>query len=147
MRINGIDEVIGKLIYENRLLSATFLIKALFESVNERITVFELKEIIGSGRYRDPILLREYLNILKKFVEKSFSRGIESLWIEDLLIAVGIVLLVLVVLSILPPYGDLIAIPAAAILIVVFIDSILCKWRLGKGIIVMEDITIGWAGH
>ena len=80
-------------------------------------------------------------------MEKSSSRGIESLWIEDLLIAIGIVLLVLVVLSILPPYGDLIAIPAAIILIVVFIDSILCKWRLGKGIIVMEDITIGWAGH
>jgi len=64
--------------------------------------------------------------------KKSFSRGIESLWIEDLLIAVGIVLLVLVVLSILPLYGDLIAIPAAIILIVVSIDSILCKWRLGK---------------
>ena len=48
------------------------------------------------------------------------------------MIAVGIVLLVLVVLSILPLYGDLIAIPAAIILIVVSIDSILCKWRLVK---------------
>ena len=65
-------------------------------------------------------------------MEKSSSRGVESLWIEDLLIAVGIVLLVLVVLSILPPYGDLIAIPATTILIVVSIDSIPCKWRLEK---------------
>jgi len=65
-------------------------------------------------------------------MEKSSSRRIESFWIEDLLIAIEIVLLVLVTLSILPLYGDLIAIPAATILIVVSIDSILCKWRLVK---------------
>ena len=135
MRINEADEVvevIKKLIDEDKLLSAAFLIKALFESANDGSMVFELEGIIESGRYRDPILLREYLNTLKKSMEKSSSRRIESFWIEDLLIAVGIVLLVLVVLSILPPYGDLIAIPAATILIVVSIDSILCKWRLGK---------------
>lgn len=135
MRINEVDEVvevIRKLIDEDRLLSAALLIKALFEAIDDRNTVFELKEIIESGRYRDRILLREYLNTLKKSMEKSSLRGVESFWIEDLLIAVGIVLLVLVVLSILPPYGDLIAIPVATILIVVSIDSILCKWRLGK---------------